>query len=63
MSQIADMNSFKKEMTDVEDAFLNATGQEMARYYRPPRGNNTANLIWKWLRNWDIRLSSGASHM
>ena len=38
MSQIADMNSFKKEMTDVEDAFLNATGQEMARYYRPPRG-------------------------
>ena len=38
MSQIADMDSFKKEMTDVEDAFLNATGQEMARYYRPPRG-------------------------
>lgn len=45
MSQIADMDSFKKEMTDVEDAFRDMTGQEMTRYYRPPQGKyNTANL-------------------
>lgn len=45
MSQIADMDSFKKEITDVEDAFLNVTGQEMTRYYRPPQGKyNVENL-------------------
>ena len=45
MSQIADMDSFKKEITDVEDAFLDVTGQEMTRYYRPPQGKyNEANL-------------------
>lgn len=45
MSQIADMDSFKKEITDVEDVFLNVTGQEMARYYRPPQGKyNVENL-------------------
>ena len=38
MSQIADMDSFKKEMITVEDAFREATGQEMTRYYRPPQG-------------------------
>lgn len=38
MSQIADMVSFKKEITDVEDAFLDVTGQEMIKYYRPPQG-------------------------
>lgn len=45
MSQIADMDSFKKEMTDVEDAFLDVTGHEMTRYYRPPQGKySEANL-------------------
>lgn len=45
MSQIADMDSFKKEITDVENAFLNVTGQEMTRYYRSPQGKyNIANL-------------------
>ena len=45
MSQIADMDSFKKEITAVEDAFLDVTGQEMTRYYRPPQGKyNEANL-------------------
>ena len=38
MSQIADMDSFKKEITDVEDAFLDVTGHEMTKYYRPPQG-------------------------
>lgn len=45
MSQISDMDSFKKEITDVEDAFLDVTGQEMTKYYRPPQGKyNEANL-------------------
>lgn len=45
MSQIADMDSFKKEMITVEDAFREATGQEMTRYYRPPQGKyNEKNL-------------------
>ena len=45
MSQIADMESFKEEMVTVEDAFRDVTGQEMAKYYRPPQGKyNEANL-------------------
>ena len=45
MSQIANMDSFKKEMITVEDAFREATGQEMTRYYRPPQGKyNEKNL-------------------
>ena len=45
MSQIADMDSFKKEMTDVENAFRDVIGQEMTRYYRPPQGKyNEENL-------------------
>lgn len=38
MSAISDMPSFKKELEDTENAFLAATGQEMPKYYRPPRG-------------------------
>ena len=45
MSQISDMDSFKKEITAVEDAFLDVTGQEMTKYYRPPQGKyNETNL-------------------
>ena len=38
MSQIADMDSFREELSYVEEAFFEATGKEMDRYYRPPRG-------------------------
>ena len=38
MSQIATMDAFKKELTDVENAFRDATGKEMTKFYRPPRG-------------------------
>lgn len=45
MSQISDFASFKKEMTYVEEAFFNTTGQELTKYYRPPQGKyNEANL-------------------
>ena len=38
MSDIETMEEFKKELTDVEDAFRQTTGQEMTKYYRPPQG-------------------------
>lgn len=38
MSQISDMESFRKEMEDVEKLFRQITGKELAKYYRPPQG-------------------------
>ncbi len=38
MSQIADRESFAKELTRNEDKFREITGQEMSRLYRPPQG-------------------------
>lgn len=45
MSQIATMDSFKKELVDVEDAYRDVTGQEMTKFYRPSQGKyNEENL-------------------
>lgn len=45
MSQIAAMDAFKKELADVEDAYLEVTGEEMTKFYRPPQGKySEANL-------------------
>ena len=45
MAQISDMDSFREEITSVEDAYRNVTGQEMTKYYRPPQGKyNESNL-------------------
>lgn len=38
MSQISSMDSFKKELVDVEDAYREVTGEEMTKFYRPPQG-------------------------
>lgn len=38
MSQIADMESFRKEMEDVANLFTEITGKELTMYYRPPQG-------------------------
>ena len=38
MSQISTMESFRKELEDVETAYQDITGQEMTRFYRPPQG-------------------------
>ena len=44
-STISDMPSFKKELSQTEDIYQDLTGQEMPKYYRPPRGiYNTENL-------------------
>ncbi len=38
MSQIASKEAFEKELKDVEDAYKEAAGQEMVKFYRPPQG-------------------------
>lgn len=38
MASITDSEKFKKELTDVEDAFKELTGQEMPKFFRPPMG-------------------------
>lgn len=38
MSAIASREKFNQEMKDVETLFLEITGQEISKYYRPPRG-------------------------
>ncbi len=45
MSQIADKESFAKELELVEKSYFAITGKEMAKYYRPPQGvYNEENL-------------------
>lgn len=45
MSKISDMDSFRKEIEDVESLFTEITGQELSPYYRPPQGiYSTENL-------------------
>ena len=38
MSKISDLASFQKEVEDLEQLFLEKTGQEISKYYRPPQG-------------------------
>ena len=38
MSKISTMESFSKELSDLEALYKQATGQEMPKYYRPPQG-------------------------
>lgn len=46
MSKISDVESFKKELTSLEELFKQITGTEMQKYYRPPQGKfNENNLI------------------
>ena len=39
MSAISDKAAFQKELEQVETRFQEITGQELAKYYRPPQGN------------------------
>lgn len=38
MSKIATMESFKKEIEDVENLYKDVTGKELSKLYRPPQG-------------------------
>ena len=45
MSQISTLEAFKQELSQTEKLFHEITGQEMAKWYRPPRGvYSTTNL-------------------
>ncbi len=38
MSKLTDRDAFAKELSDLEALFLEVTGQQMPKYYRPPQG-------------------------
>lgn len=38
MSKISDLESFRKELEDLEALYREITGEEMPKYYRPPQG-------------------------
>ena len=38
MSKISSLDSFRKELEDLEALYLEITGEEMSKYYRPPQG-------------------------
>ena len=38
MSKISDKEAFAKELKDLEDLYRETTGQELAKFYRPPQG-------------------------
>lgn len=38
MSKMSDLESFEKELKDLEQTCLEVTGQETSHYYRPPQG-------------------------
>ncbi len=39
MSKIATLEAFSKELRDLETLYREVTGEEMAKFYRPPQGN------------------------
>ena len=54
MASITDDTKFNEELTDVEEAFKNLTGEEMPKFFRPPMGKyskasleKTKNLGYK----------------
>ncbi|MCL2217716.1 MAG: polysaccharide deacetylase family protein [Defluviitaleaceae bacterium] len=45
MSKLNDKSSFAKELSQVEEHYKNVTGQDIPKFYRPPRGiYNETNL-------------------
>ena len=45
MSKIAQKEAFQKELQDLEKLFLDTTGKELPKFYRPPQGTySEANL-------------------
>jgi len=45
MSKISNMDSFKKEMTSVEDLFKQITGKNLQKFYRPPQGKYSVSNL------------------
>lgn len=47
MASIHNDEEFKKELTDVEDAFKDLTGEEMPKFFRPPMGKYSKDSLAK----------------
>lgn len=45
MSTISDLESFRKEVEDVETLYKEITGKDMIKYYRPPQGKYSAENL------------------
>ena len=45
MAQVADIERFKKELTDLEDYYRAQTGNEMTKFFRPPEGAFTEQTL------------------
>ena len=45
MSKISTVESFKKEIEDLEKAYEDITGEKMRKYYRPPQGKYSKNNL------------------
>ena len=45
MSKLEDPAAFEKELRDLETLFLEVTGKELPRYYRPPQGTYSAENL------------------
>lgn len=45
MASITDKDKFKKEFTDVEDAYKELIGSDMPKYFRPPMGKYSENSL------------------
>lgn len=45
MSQISDMESFAKELGEVEKLYQEITGTEMVKFYRPPQGKYSSKNL------------------
>lgn len=45
MSQIASVEAFEKELSQVESLYQNLIGEEMPKYYRPPQGKYSSSNL------------------
>lgn len=45
MASIADIDGFRGELTELEEAYKAVTGKEMKKFYRPPRGIYSENNL------------------
>jgi peptidoglycan-N-acetylmuramic acid deacetylase len=47
MSKMQDKEAFRRELSALEEKFTEKTGEQMAKYYRPPQGVfSEQNLVW-----------------
>ena len=45
MSKVSNVEDFEQELTDLEKLYKEATGKEMSKYFRPPEGKFSENML------------------